>query len=162
MCFFYNQVGNRSGACPWCAGRLFGWETFWVGDSDGDLRHWAWFPGICHSLSRANWNWDKFFVRIVPVEKPIKFISPKMTSKPSKERMFHLARYIFTNTIVHMQKGSHGVNISRLNQLDRLLYAWNFNFDIISGNCQERFVYFCVSHKSKAVLKFMWQNQHLL
>ena len=108
MCFFYNQVGNRSGACPWWAGRLFGRKTFWVGDSVGTE------PGFLESVTprpEANWNWDKFFVRIVPVEKPIKFISPKMTSKPSKERMFHLARYIFTNTIVHMQKGSHGVEI---------------------------------------------------
>ena len=114
MCFFYNQVGNRSEACPWQAGTLFGRKTFWVGDSVGTE------PGFLESVTprpEANWNWDKFFVRIVPVEKPIKFISPKMTSKPSKERMFHLARYIFTNTIAHMQKGSHGVNRYILTQL---------------------------------------------
>ena len=32
---------------------LVGRKTFWVGDSDGALSHWAWFPGICHSLSRG-------------------------------------------------------------------------------------------------------------
>ena len=95
---------------------LVGRKTFWPEDFLGGRLRWdsvGTDPGFLESVTprpEANWKWDKFFVRIVPVEKPIKFISPKMSSKQPKERMFHLARYIFTNTIVHMQKGSHGVN----------------------------------------------------
>ena len=121
MCFFLQSSRKLVRSLP-----LIGRKTFWPEDFLGGGLRWGSEPGFLESVTprpEANWNWDKFFVRIVPVEKPIKFISPKMTSKPSKERMFHLARYIFTNTIVQIKKGSHGVDISRLNQLDRLLYA---------------------------------------